>query len=227
MDTLLISFANQKGGVGKSTLTSVYANYLSNKGDKSVVVCDCDDLQQTLVNKRERDKGNGIDASDMYDILAIKSSDFEKQYTSLFKGNVDVCFLDLPGNLMQSGVIASYFHADVLIIPTSLSSDDIDSTLKFYSKYTEKVLPLRKGLPLVKIIGVLNKVDKSSLEYKEFIKQKAHFPIKFMENVLPQAPVTFQRNSTTISDYTMNKKTKGEEIDIVKTFCEELDQLIF
>ena len=121
MDTLLISFANQKGGVGKSTLTSVYANYLSNKGDKSVVVCDCDDLQQTLVNKRERDKGNGIDASDMYDILAIKSSDFEKQYTSLFKGNVDVCFLDLPGNLMQSGVIASYFHADVLIIPTSLS----------------------------------------------------------------------------------------------------------
>lgn len=52
--TIIITFANQKGGVGKTTLCTLFANYLVAKG-KSVIVVDCDG-QQTIYEKRQADK---------------------------------------------------------------------------------------------------------------------------------------------------------------------------
>ena len=43
-DTIIITFANQKGGVGKTTLCAVFANYLVKKGCP-VLVVDCDGQQ--------------------------------------------------------------------------------------------------------------------------------------------------------------------------------------
>jgi cellulose biosynthesis protein BcsQ len=226
--TKLISFGNMKGGVGKSTLTSVLANYIFNKQEQTVVVCDCDDKQTSLVKERETDIELGNDPEDLYQILSIKSADFEKQYIDMIDGNVDICLLDLPGNLMQKGVIQSYFHADIIIIPTSLSKKDFDSSLAFFNEYSTTLEPLRlkNNLPPIKFYGVLNKVEKTSLEYKEFVKIKNELPFHFLDTVLSYAPVTFQRNASTVNDFSLIKKTKGVEKDIVKEFCEELMSLI-
>ena len=48
-----IVFANQKGGVGKSTLCILFANYLAWKG-KSVCIIDTD-LQKTILMQRQKD----------------------------------------------------------------------------------------------------------------------------------------------------------------------------
>ena len=47
--SVVITFANQKGGVGKTTLCTLFANYLAAKG-KSLLVVDCDG-QQTIYEK--------------------------------------------------------------------------------------------------------------------------------------------------------------------------------
>ena len=51
--SVVITFANQKGGVGKTTLCTLFANYLAAKG-KSLLVVDCDG-QQTIYEKRKGD----------------------------------------------------------------------------------------------------------------------------------------------------------------------------
>ena len=47
----IIVFANQKGGVGKTTLCTLFANFLASKGIP-VTVIDCD-TQQTIFEKRK------------------------------------------------------------------------------------------------------------------------------------------------------------------------------
>ena len=48
-----VVFANQKGGVGKSTLCILFANYLASKG-KDVCIIDTD-LQKTILMQRQKD----------------------------------------------------------------------------------------------------------------------------------------------------------------------------
>nr|WP_304651339.1 AAA family ATPase [Bacteroides acidifaciens] len=51
--TCIITFANQKGGVGKTTLCALFASYLVSRGH-SVTVFDTDP-QQSIVKKRTAD----------------------------------------------------------------------------------------------------------------------------------------------------------------------------
>ena len=53
MKNIKVVFANQKGGVGKSTLCMLFANYLSWKG-KPVCIIDTD-LQKTILMQRQKD----------------------------------------------------------------------------------------------------------------------------------------------------------------------------
>ena len=47
---MIILFANQKGGVGKSTLAVLFSNFAAQKRKKNVKVFDMD-FQQSLYNK--------------------------------------------------------------------------------------------------------------------------------------------------------------------------------
>ncbi len=42
---IFVAFATQKGGIGKSTVTALAANYLHNVKGHNVAVIDCDDPQ--------------------------------------------------------------------------------------------------------------------------------------------------------------------------------------
>lgn len=55
---LKISFSTQKGGVGKSTLTTLIASVLHYRLGYNVLIIDCDFPQHSLTNMRERDKKN-------------------------------------------------------------------------------------------------------------------------------------------------------------------------
>ena len=51
---ITITWANEKGGVGKTTLCTLFANYLSEKKVPDVCVLDCD-RQHSIVDKRKFD----------------------------------------------------------------------------------------------------------------------------------------------------------------------------
>ena len=75
---LIVAFATQKGGVGKSTLSVLAASYLQYKLGYNVALVDCDYPQFSLEKMRKRDLKQ-IETDDEYRILAYE------QFTKLGK----------------------------------------------------------------------------------------------------------------------------------------------
>ena len=117
---LTVSFENPKGGVGKSTLTALFAGYvksLSENGEGlSIAVVDIDDMQNTIGRMRDSEAEDGTDKSNEYEVINIGSSEFINQLDFL-KENFDIILVDFPGNLKQNGVIETLHFIDVVIMP--------------------------------------------------------------------------------------------------------------
>ena len=50
-----VAFATQKGGVGKSTVTALVANYVHNVMGYNVAVIDCDEPQHSIAGLRDKE----------------------------------------------------------------------------------------------------------------------------------------------------------------------------
>lgn len=70
---MIILFANQKGGVGKSTLSVLFSNYLTLAKNKPVKVYDRD-FQRSLFNKAQA--AEVIENTPLYPVEAAKLSHF-------------------------------------------------------------------------------------------------------------------------------------------------------
>ena len=57
-EPLFVALSNQKGGVGKSTLTVLLASYFHYHKAKNVLVVDCDYPQHSMMTMREWDIKN-------------------------------------------------------------------------------------------------------------------------------------------------------------------------
>lgn len=113
----VIVWANQKGGVGKSTLCTLFANYLCAKGH-AVLLVDCDS-QQSIFNRREEDKANNPDAKFGYHVQTYDISDaknVEKLMKKARKLNA-IVIIDSPGSMSQDGMVHLFTQADVVMCP--------------------------------------------------------------------------------------------------------------
>ncbi len=86
---IIISFANQKGGVGKSTITTILPGYLHSTG-KEYGFKDADDSQSTLTRLRNREGGDEND----FKIINILSKDVPTRVDFL-KKNYDITLIYL------------------------------------------------------------------------------------------------------------------------------------
>ncbi|MDR0603549.1 MAG: ParA family protein [Bacteroidales bacterium] len=215
---LVVSFANQKGGVGKSTLTSIFANYLFTEGKKqglNVAVIDADDRQQTLYRKRQREGGENVES---YKIIQISSSDV-KDNIEFLQDSYDIILLDLPGNMMQEGVITSYYMIDIYIIPFQPNEFDIDSTAQFYELLQNKIITIRKKLNYkTTVAAVMNRVKPQLLEFKQLYAQKSELPYSVLDSYIKDSSVAYQRNITTTGI--------TEENEANTALCEEILETI-
>jgi len=222
---IVVSIGNQKGGVGKSVITSLVANYIHNVwGSKlKIVVVDCDDLQASLHKLRERDLETQNDPNaNNYRLLQISSEHLPKQMEFLID-EYDIIFVDLPGNLKQSGVIQCYYLVDVLITPTQTSSLDIQSTLDFIEMYKERIVPVREEENLATaIFGLFSRVDTQNVDFKEANSKETResLPVEFLQNFVPESKVAFQRNVSTTTPYENVKYNNYVEL------CEEIIEKI-
>ena len=61
---VVVAFENPKGGVGKSTLTALFAGYIhsqsNEEGGLSIAVVDIDDMQNTIGKLREDEAEDGM-----------------------------------------------------------------------------------------------------------------------------------------------------------------------
>jgi chromosome partitioning protein len=137
---MIVVFANQKGGVGKSTHCCLLAHYLSERS-KEVHVVDMD-FQKTLDRKRindvslmqlrEQDEST-FDNSLNYSIEPVppESTKFVSYVETAFRNKDAVYLFDTPGNLNNPNTIRLLGIADYVIVPFNYEETIIDSTAVF------------------------------------------------------------------------------------------------
>ncbi len=220
---IVVSIANQKGGVGKSVITSIVANYIHNNYKSKIkeIVADSDDFQSSLygIRQRELETVGEKDKEKLYRLIQISSSDIPEQI-ELLQEEYDIVFIDLPGNLKQPGVITAFHFVDVVISPTQSSPLDIDSTLKFYNLYNE-IIDYRKKLGLsTDFHAVFSRVDPQNKDFKTLYENKEDLQIRFLSAYVPESKVAFQRNVSTIDSY------ENKKYDDYRELCEEILTII-
>lgn len=126
-----IAFANQKGGVGKTTLCALFANFLQSKGYQ-VAIVDCDG-QQSIFKRREEDRANFPDAKFSYHVQKFDITDprnAERLIKSARKQNL-VVIIDSPGSASQDGLANIITGADIVVCPFSFDAVSYRTTVDF------------------------------------------------------------------------------------------------
>lgn len=147
----IISFANQKGGVGKSTATLLAATALSQPPfSYDVVVVDIDP-QQSISRRRAYDL-DGHEAPLAYDVLTYNFATFARQAEALDK-RYQIILLDVPGKLdagagKDSEAVQALQYIDLVVIPVTPGNFGIDATVD-YIKAALNVQQQRSDLRLV------------------------------------------------------------------------------
>jgi cellulose biosynthesis protein BcsQ len=225
-----------KGGVGKSTVTSVLCNYIFNElPEASVIAIDADDMQGSLSMLRKLDIQNAADAegvelkdfdkSIFYDIITVSSTDVPASINFL-NGQADYIFVDLPGNLKQEGVISSYLLVDTFLIPTTVNQIDFDATTLFIKELNQMVVPARKKMGQETSINLfLNKAETNQVEYKYFQEMRSSVEalVHVMDSELP-ASIKLATKTNTVDTYRIIKGK--DKLDVVEQFCKEALEII-
>jgi len=137
---MIISFANQKGGVGKSTHCALFAQYLSDK-QKTVHIIDMD-FQRSLVNKRAADKSFSLaekreqdetlfDNSLNYTIEAVSPDNILPHIGKARKNPELIYIIDTPGSLANENVLKVLYASELIVVPFGYSEMKLDSTAVF------------------------------------------------------------------------------------------------
>ena len=133
---MIVCFANQKGGVGKSTITALYANHLAESG-KNVIVFETD-IQRSLLSQRFDDVRFWGEGEEKYEIrfFNLKSEAesvelMDKAHRILDAMPDATIILDVPGNISEDYLIPIFVHSDFLAVPFVYEKMTLASTSSF------------------------------------------------------------------------------------------------
>jgi chromosome partitioning protein len=123
-----ILFSNIKGGVGKTTLSAHFTEYLA-EHEYPVAAVDAD-LQASLSRHRERDVKEDPKRPLPWEVIKLNTFDGEKVKAVVKKlKQVDgIIVVDCPGNLNDNNLSILFEAADFIVIPMAFDIDTIDAT---------------------------------------------------------------------------------------------------
>ena len=128
---MIITFATQKGGTGKTTLAIAFANYISGLSERKIKVYDFD-FQKSFYYKWKEDEQ--LDLPKLYEVETI-SEDEEQPFSDFetlinLKDSDEINLFDLAGTLDQK-YSDLLIYSDFIIIPFEYSNVSVKSTLVF------------------------------------------------------------------------------------------------
>lgn len=180
-----IIIGNQKGGVGKSTLTVLAANYLTMVKEWPATVIDMD-YQQSIAQKF--DKAKILENEEPYDVIPANLESFGVLSQVLGRSQRDAVLIDLPGKLDDDGLIPVFKSADLAICPFAYDEFTFESTVLF-------TVVLKKVNPGIDVYFVPNRI-KANAKF-EIMSEVNEQLLKFGK-ITPGIPdrVDFQRITT-------------------------------
>ena len=210
----IIVFGNQKGGVGKTTITAMTATALSQDPfNYSVFVADVD-RQQSLIRRRLGDiqESNEIPPYPLeYKTVNQLINEIDELYS-----NYDLIFIDAPGKLDRDispeaqEIAKVLLLADYLFIPVVPGNYAMDATIDFL-KLALKIKANRLNRTL-NIIGLVNMAEPRTLDDRflmdEFEELKGI--MTFMDEKLKRY-VSYRATDTLESIYNPDSRDKSEQ----------------
>lgn len=159
---MVIVFANQKGGVGKTTFVLAYANHLSLSGRK-VVVYDAD-AQRNCLYRRQGESSSFAKDAIKYDIechipTSVDDGEAIMRGAHRFSQENDaVVLIDLPGDIKDNAYIPFFRYADFIVCPFLYQTFSLDSS----STFIKVMLGLKKVYTdmNLRLVFIPNMVDK-------------------------------------------------------------------
>lgn len=156
---MIVTFANQKGGVGKTTLAVLFANYLVELS-KTVIVLDTDH-QRSIMVMRGEDSGNFSQQTMSYEVVECSLEDPENisSFLKELSTHSEYVLVDAPGNLTEQGLVQLFSHSDYIVVPYQYERKSLDSTGTFVSAISQLNDHLKKhSLPSPKLIFAPNRI---------------------------------------------------------------------
>lgn len=130
---VIVTFANQKGGVGKTSLCVTFANYLVMKGVR-VVIIDCD-FQHSILRCRKADLKHYGEEQIPYEVWSQEPDSSEAMITLVEKlhndPGIDVVLMDSPGSLKADGLVPMFVNSDIIAVPFHYDLVTVPSTASF------------------------------------------------------------------------------------------------
>lgn len=152
-----IVFANQKGGVGKSTLCMLFANYLAWK-KQDVCLIDTD-LQKTIMMQRKKDREIYEDMEEPYTVqdFDVQDPELMQQLMESASQTEGFVLFDSPGNVSEDGLVPMFTGANFIICPYEYEEKTLDST----GTFIQVINALRQTTPEMsaRLFFVPNRID--------------------------------------------------------------------
>lgn len=206
---MIILFANQKGGVGKSTLAVLFSNFAVQKRKWKVKVFDMD-FQQSLYNKHLN--SDQLENQKLYEVELSSIPGFKSIHKRAAQEPKTLTVIDLAGKMDDDNLVQVFKGSELIICPFFYDEYSVTSTFEF-------CYVVKKLNPSSRIILIPNRV-KSSVKY-ETLESVNQALSQFGELTTPISDrIDFQRLTTT---YTPESLTPILDPIFNKLFDDHID----
>lgn len=199
--TVFIAFSSQKGGVGKSTFTTLVASTLHYRLGYNVAVFDADFPQHSLMKMKSRDLAMVMENEHLkrlaykqfttinkkaYPIMQHKAEsvlEAAQEFLNASSVAVDVVFFDLPGTVNTPGILKALAGMHHIFTPITADRVVMESTLVFTQLLQDVIM--KKGETSIETINLFwNQVDgrESTPLYEIYNKLIEQLGLSLMES---------------------------------------------
>ena len=187
----IIIFGNQKGGVGKSTITCLCANALSQAPFSYKVLVIDNDNQKSIAEARAFDVEDFEEGEiPPYKVQAMTLPEIQSAIGELDK-EYDIIFIDTAGKLdtdipiENQEITKGLMYADYLFLPFRAGNFNLDATLPYLDLLLKVQKQREESLRGLKITGFINMYRQRSKMNDLLISEVKHLKaggLKFMVN---------------------------------------------
>lgn len=173
-ETRVLSVANSKGGVGKSTVTILLATALAKQKKKKVLIIDTD--SQKSIAKWLLAEKEDYDTASLVNVEAMPPMHVHS-FLEKFGEDYDIIFIDVPrmtDGMNETANVQLLYFCDSILIPVLGTRLDVSSTVDFYRIAQDAETIRKKNDMNCQVFGFINKENqrKDNQEAKAILSEQ-------------------------------------------------------